>query len=112
MVQRVNRVVCGFEDEFEEFGTMDDEEDDGSEELHFVGWVVASVMGLVVVYLGAEWVWMKYVILAILNGHSWSSRTNKCCRFMAQGSIKLEGDEKVLVAEYEAEKEEGYANFS
>jgi hypothetical protein len=110
-MQRVNRVVCGFEDEFEELGGMDDEEDDGTEELHFVGWVVASVMGLVVVYLGVEWVWMRYVMPACptSRGEWWA---NECDRFMKQGSIKLEGGEKVLVAEYEEKEEEGEGDFS
>ncbi|KAF1913727.1 hypothetical protein BDU57DRAFT_320080 [Ampelomyces quisqualis] len=90
VMQRVNSVVCGFGDEVEQWGEAEREggsSRDGKEELHFVGYVVAGIMLLIVVYMGAEWVWM---------------------RFCAQGSIKLEGDEKALRAENEAEQ----ADFS
>ena len=54
---------------------------------------------------------MRYVMPACptSRGEWWA---NECDRFMKQGSIKLEGGEKVLVAEYEEKEEEGEGDFS
>jgi hypothetical protein len=54
--ERENRIVCGFRDDVKEYEGREIGEDE-----HFVGWFVGAFVGIVVLYLGAEWVWSRYV---------------------------------------------------
>ncbi|KAH7405914.1 hypothetical protein DE146DRAFT_753904 [Phaeosphaeria sp. MPI-PUGE-AT-0046c] len=82
LVQVRNVIVCGFGDEVERVDAWE-EEMVMAPAYHCIGYISACVMMVVMVYMLAE--------------HAWS-------RFFAQGSIKLEGDEKALTAEAEAEE--------
>jgi len=78
-IQNENRIICGFGDEIERVGSDDR---DLVPEIHYIGAVLGIFMLLLIVYLIAEYIWMRFV-----------SRT---------GSIKLEGDEKTLAADCES----------
>jgi hypothetical protein len=99
LMQRENKIVCGFRDEVEQLGGRDV----GLEEpeCHYVGYVVAAFMLLVACYVLAEYVWSRYVFTAPKVAHA----INLHCSFFSQGSIKLDGDEKALMAEYKASRE-------
>ena len=76
-VQNENRIVCGFGDEVEHVG---DHEKSLEVEVHYVG----TVLGLFMLLLLKELC------------------TNSYSRYISRvGSIKLEGDEKTLTAEFE-----------
>ncbi|CAN9255018.1 unnamed protein product [Alternaria alternata] len=77
-VQNENRIVCGFGDEVEHVG---DHEKSLEVEVHYVGTVLGLFMLLLIIYLVGDYLWTRYI-----------SRV---------GSIKLEGDEKTLTAEFE-----------
>jgi hypothetical protein len=58
LVQRENKIVCGFSEELRHLG----ESEGGLEqECHFVGWVVGIFMVLLALYVLAEYVWSRYV---------------------------------------------------
>ncbi|CAA9965599.1 hypothetical protein CFE70_008684 [Pyrenophora teres f. teres 0-1] len=78
-IQNENRIICGFGDEIERVG---DDDRDSVPEIHYIGVVLGIFMLLLIVYLIAEYIWIRFV-----------ART---------GSIKLEGDEKPLVADCES----------
>ncbi|EDU50308.1 hypothetical protein PtrSN002B_000024 [Pyrenophora tritici-repentis] len=78
-IQNENRIICGFGDEIEVVGNDDR---DSVPEIHYIGAVLGIFMSLLIIYLIAEFIWIRFV-----------TRT---------GSIKLEGDEKTLVADCES----------
>ncbi|KAF2823396.1 hypothetical protein CC86DRAFT_384760 [Ophiobolus disseminans] len=78
LLQKENKIVCGFGDEVKHMGDLNR---DLEPECHFVGYVGAAFMLLIAFYVLAEYVW---------------------ARFFSQGSIKLDGDEKALMADYDA----------
>ena len=100
LVKRENRIVCGFGDEGWGNGEGDGEGMGG--EGHYVGVVVVGFMGLVACYVVAEYVWSRYVCAVFGDQGVELMRF----RFFSQGSIKLDGDEKALMAEYEAEEQD------
>ncbi|KAH7078515.1 hypothetical protein FB567DRAFT_137441 [Paraphoma chrysanthemicola] len=75
-VQRENRIVCGLGDEVKHMGNHDRTLEP---ECHYIGYMGAAFMSLIVLYLLAEYIWSRF----------------------ARGSIKLEGAEKALMAEPE-----------
>ncbi|KAF1945111.1 hypothetical protein EJ02DRAFT_339688 [Clathrospora elynae] len=78
LMQSQNKMVCGLGDEVK---YMSSRETSLEPELHCVGIFIASFMILLVFYVVGEYVWTRY---------------------MTEGSIKLEGDEKTLTAEFVA----------
>jgi hypothetical protein len=58
LMQRKNKIVCGFGEEVRRLGRYDGSMEP---ECHFVGYVVAALMVLVALYVGAEYVWSRYV---------------------------------------------------
>jgi len=59
LMQKENKIVCGFGDEVRQMG---DEDRSLEPECHFVGYVGAAFMALIVFYVLAEYVWSRYVI--------------------------------------------------
>jgi hypothetical protein len=94
LMQRENKIVCAFSDEAEYLNSSDNSVEP---EYHFIGYIGASLMVLIAFYLMSQYAWARYVF----QPTSQAALTNSLPRFFAQGSIKLEGDEKVLMAEYE-----------
>jgi hypothetical protein len=110
LTQRENKIVCAFGDEME---YLDGSDSTLEPEYHFVGYIGASFMVLIAFYLLAQYAWARYVYQPI----SHAALTNSLRRFFAQGSIKLEGDEKALMVDYEAsssaqEKQNAPTDFS
>lgn len=92
-MQRENKIVCGFGDEVKHLGHQDRSMEP---ECHFVGYVVAALIAMIALYILAEYMWSRYVhppadFVACAYNQS---------RFFAMGSIKLDGEEKTLTAEY------------
>lgn len=82
LMQVRNVLVCGFGEEMERVDEAK-EEMGTAPEYHCIGYMGAGIMLAAVLYMLAE--------------HVWS-------RFFARGSIKLEGDEKALTADVQAEE--------
>jgi hypothetical protein len=97
LMQRKNKIVCGFGEEVQHLGSRDKTLEP---ECHFIGYVVAALMAIVALYVLAEYIWSRCVFLQTtlptLAHQVFPSR------FFAQGTIKLDGGEKALKAEYKA----------
>jgi hypothetical protein len=91
LLQRENKIVCGFGDEVKHLGSHDRSLEP---ECHYIGYMGAAFMLLLALYILAEYIWSRYVFVCSLCESS-LTRT----RFFAEGSIKLEGDEKALTAD-------------
>jgi hypothetical protein len=105
--ERENRIVCGFRDEVRGL--------DGrgiGEEEHFVGWFVCAFVGIVGVYLAGEYLWSRYVSLQFPWRVGGTCLADKCFRFFSHGNIKLDGDEKPLLASADTDAEEDPAHLS
>lgn len=95
LMQKENRIVCGFGDEVKRMG---DQDRSMEPECHFVGYVAAMFMLFMAVYVLAEYMYSRYVI----PRPQLEARTDMLPRFFSHGSIKLDGNEKALMAEYDA----------
>jgi hypothetical protein len=57
LMQRENRIVCGFGDEVKQYGSDDRSMEP---ECHYVGYFVTTFMLLIALYLVAEYMWSRY----------------------------------------------------
>ena len=55
-IQNENRIICGFGDEIERVGSDDR---DLVPEIHYIGAVLGIFMLLLIIYLIAEYIWMR-----------------------------------------------------
>ena len=101
VLQRQNKIVCGFGNEVNRLRSHEHSFELQSE-CHLIGYVLAALMVFTLVYVLLAKMWAAYVDPCICVVHELIGD-----RFLAEeGTIRLEGDEKALLAERDAERAE------
>jgi hypothetical protein len=112
LMQRENKIVCGFGDEVRSLGHQDRSMEP---ECHFVGYVVGALMMLVALYIFAEYIWSRYDFhpsrIETFTHHDLDSSRKAASSWMVTRRLSRPTSQKTQVPKY-PRRSRGHARYS